>query len=205
LTIKLNDEGIKCNPYILFKSNISNTKLFDLKSPELKEIVHFTNQKSINLYSESIGKRLLLDAGEMLDFNSNPTAFFQEYWKSKNLNVNGIELVDLCGLSAFNIVTPDFMTDLLLYMYNKSENGDCFMKSLPLAGNSGTLKHFGKGTCLENNLRAKTGSMKGVRAYCGYFRKGDKLMAFTLIVNNYTCENKKLTRLIVNLLKNYCN
>ncbi len=205
LAKRLNEEGIKCEPNLLFKSNVPNTELFEIISPELKEMVYYTNQKSINLYSESIGKRLMLEAGENLGFDCNPTTFFYEYWRAKGLSVEGIELTDLCGLSAFNMVTPYFMTDLLVYMHSKSENRDCFIESLPLAGNSGTLKYFGKGTCLENNLRAKTGSMKGVRSYCGYFRNKSKTFAFSLIVNNCTCEKDKLTELIVSLLKGYCN
>jgi D-alanyl-D-alanine carboxypeptidase/D-alanyl-D-alanine-endopeptidase (penicillin-binding protein 4) len=90
-------------------------------------------------------------------------------------------------------------------MSKNSNEGYYFIKSLPLAGNSGTLNNFGKGTCLQNNLRAKTGSMKGVKAYCGYFNKREKLLAFTLIVNNYSCDNKKLTNFISDFLINYCN
>lgn len=205
LVSKLKKEGVVCNSTSLNKSNIKANNLFDVLSPELSDIVYITNQKSVNLFAESIGKKLMNGIGNNLDFNSNYTDFIKKYWKAKGLDVDAIELADFCGLSPFNMVSPNFMTDLLIYMHNNSDSGDCFINSLPSAGNSGTLKNFGKGTCLEKNLKAKTGSMKSVKAYCGYYTKDGKLFAFTFIVNNYTCKNNKLRSLVIELFKYYCN
>ena len=71
-------------------------------------------------------------------------------------------------------------------------NRDDFFNSLPIAGVNGTLQNAFKGTKLENNLRAKTGSMTRVRSLAGIFTdKNDKKIIFALIINNF--EGKQAT------------
>jgi D-alanyl-D-alanine carboxypeptidase/D-alanyl-D-alanine-endopeptidase (penicillin-binding protein 4) len=55
-----------------------------------------------------------------------------------------------------------------------------------VAGVNGTLQFTFKGTKLENNLRAKTGSMTRVKSLAGIFtnQEGRKII-FALIANNF--------------------
>lgn len=199
----LKKKGIKCKPKLIFKKDLEYKKLFEIKSPSLEKIVYHTNQKSINLFAESIGKKLVSESGQTIDFGTKPTEFFVNYWNKRGLKTNGIELYDFCGLSAFNIITPAFMTDLLVYVHKNEDVAESLFFSLPLAGNSGTLKNFGKGTKLHGNLYAKTGSMKSVRAYCGYIQRTNKLYCFTIIINNYSSKDEKLIKFIVDFLDEY--
>ncbi len=203
LCAKLRKNGIDCNPELFFRTNQDYSKLLEIKSPPLKDIVYFTNQKSVNLFAESIGKRLMLNCDSIIDFSTVPTGFFKNYWAEKGININGLEIYDFSGLSSFNLVTSAFMTDILIYTYKNGNIGKNIYLSLPLAGNSGTLKNFGKGTMLDNNLKAKTGSMKSVRAYCGYIQKKNRLHCFTVIINNYSSDNKKITNSVVDFLNRY--
>jgi len=67
-----------------------------------------------------------------------------------------------------------------------SANRDVFFTSLPVAGQSGTLQSAFKGSKLENNLRAKTGSLTRVRSMAGILtnQKGEKVI-FAIIANNF--------------------
>ena len=64
------------------------------------------------------------------------------------------------------------------------------------------MKPYCRGTIAADNLRAKTGSMTGIKSYTGYVtnRAGEELV-FTIIANNYTCKSsiikKKLEKLMV--------
>ena len=54
------------------------------------------------------------------------------------------------------------------------------------------MSNIGKGTLIENNLRAKTGYINRVRSYCGYVTSvTGKTLAFSIIFNNYNCSAKE--------------
>jgi D-alanyl-D-alanine carboxypeptidase/D-alanyl-D-alanine-endopeptidase (penicillin-binding protein 4) len=60
----------------------------------------------------------------------------------------------------------------------------------------------------ENNVRAKSGSMNRIRSYTGFVTtKGGKKLAFSMIVNNYSCSGymmkKKLETLMIALAESY--
>lgn len=184
----LKKSNIACSNNILTKNIASYNSLGELKWPPLYEIVDFTNQKSVNLFAEALYKKV----GNL-----------EKYWKSKGLDTKGIKLYDGSGVSRFNALTSEFLCDLLVYA-DKQVYKQALINSLPKAGQTGTLKYFGKGTCLQGNLIAKTGSMKAVRSYAGYITIGGKRKAFSFIINNYSCTNKEITKLVEKLLISLC-
>jgi len=180
--------GIKCKDKLL-NSKINKFKTLGVvESPRFAEIVYFTNQKSVNLYAEALSKKV---------------GSIESFWKSKGSDMQGVKMYDGCGVSRFNMLTTSFVTDLLIYAYKQDYKQD-FIESLPKAGKTGTLKRFGRGTCLEGNLLAKTGSMKAVRAYAGYITLSGKQKAFSCIVNNYSCNDKEVEKQVEKLLIHLC-
>jgi len=88
------------------------------------------------------------------------------------------------------------LTDLLVYIGKREHSA--FLNSLPLGGVDGGLS----GYChaypqLNKKLQAKTGSMSGVRSLSGYLtnNKGERL-AFTILINHYTCTVSQLQRAV---------
>ena len=168
------------------------TTLFTLASPPLKEIVFHTNKASVNLFAEALGA---LVAGENWSEES-------VNWLAKNgIPADGAILKDACGLSPADAVPARVFTDLLIHAYRTL--GETFVRSLPVGGVDGGLA----GYCLQvpelkNNLRAKTGSMGGVRALAGYLttRTGESL-AFAILINHYTCTTSQLQQAVRNFLK----
>lgn len=152
--------------------------LWTLQSPELKKIVYFTNKRSVNLFAEALGK--LCGKGNWED---QVRTFLGE----AGIDTTGIFLKDICGLSRTNAVPAHVFTDLLFMAAQQPMAS--FMASLPLAGQDGGLNGFIAGNPrLKNKLRAKTGSMSGVRGLSGYLttQSGEQL-AFTILINHYTC------------------
>ncbi len=80
-------------------------------------------------------------------------------------------------------------------------NFDALYYSLPVAGQSGTMAKRCKGTVAQGNMRAKTGSLTGVRSFSGYVTnpQGNRL-AFTVIVNNYTGAGYKVSAQLEKIL-----
>lgn len=157
-------------------------------SPPLKDIVKLTNQYSINMYAEALLKMIGYKASGKGTTVEGVKAI-EDYWDSKKIKMNGFFLADGCGLSTFSAFTADQMTDILRITagtkYFKS-----FKESLPVAGVSGTLANFCKGTSAENNLCAKSGNMQRVSSYAGYVNNGaGEMLCFTITFNNFGADN----------------
>lgn len=157
-------------------------------SPPLKDIVRVTNKRSFNLYAEMLSRALALKrkkAGSIKEGNESVRGFLN----SSGIDTSELKLFDSCGLSRSNLVKAETMADLLVFMA-KSTSFEPFRDSLAFPGDpdaTGHIKNFGKGTILEKSLRIKSGSLTGIRSYCGYVKnKKGKLLAFAFIINNYS-------------------
>jgi D-alanyl-D-alanine carboxypeptidase/D-alanyl-D-alanine-endopeptidase (penicillin-binding protein 4) len=79
-------------------------------------------------------------------------------------------------------------------MKNNSLYFDAFYKSLPVAGETGTLEDMFKGSIAEGKLRAKSGTIDGVKAYAGYVTSvSGRKIAFSMVVNNFSCTSSEAT------------
>ncbi len=181
------------------------TSFFEYQSPDIADIVAKTNHKSINLYAEVLLNHLGFEKYGQGNTASGLRAL-EEFLSGAGIDLSGVYFVDGSGLSRYNTVTAQSLVDLLQYMYY-SRYRDVFIESLPVAGKSGTLKYIGKNTVLENRMIAKSGSMKRVRAYAGYlFANNGDVLAFAVILNNFSCSQSKAKYLIqdflIDVLKN---
>ena len=75
--------------------------------------------------------------------------------------------VDGSGLSRQNRGTPAGFMALLRAM-RTHEASELFYRSLPVGGVTGTLRNRFRDTFVEGQVRAKTGTLRGVRALSGY-------------------------------------
>ncbi|MCX6245537.1 MAG: D-alanyl-D-alanine carboxypeptidase/D-alanyl-D-alanine-endopeptidase [Bacteroidetes bacterium] len=171
-------------------------------SPSVAALVTLTNIHSNNLFAEDLSKQIGLAIYKSGHSESGCKAVLQ-FWKSKGIDTDGMFLYDGCGVSRYDGVTCRQLADILFYM-TRSPSFTTFYNSLPLAGVSGTLAKYMKGTKAEGNLRAKTGSISRVKSYSGYVRTASgKRFIFAILVNNFTCSGpemvKKLEKIMVDM------
>jgi len=163
------------------------------RSPKLITIINLTNTNSINLYAEHLMNQIGVFKYRRGDTGSGVQATTL-FWKEIGLDINGMFVNDGSGLSRFNAITAKQLVAILKYM-NESKNQQLFLKSLPVAGKSGTLRNVGKGTTAQGRVKAKSGYMTRVRSYAGYvITKNKRNLAFALIVNNFNCTPFKMKR-----------
>lgn len=168
LEIALQKRGISVGNQLIAQGK-KRTVLHTTFSPALKEIVHQTNQKSINLYAEHLLKKIgqqVLNEGS----TNAGTKAVVDYWKKEKIDLEGFNMVDGSGLSRKNLVTAKQLVSMLLKM-KKSEHFPIFLESLPQK---------------SEQVRAKSGSHSLLRGYTGY--AGD--IAFAILVNG--CTDSKL-------------
>lgn len=177
--------------------NQNKALICQMKSSSVKEIVQITNRNSVNLFAETLAKQ----TSEKLSPDSqNPYKQLNAFWKNKISSSDGLNIKDGSGLSHYNTITAAQICEMLIYASNAHYAVD-FRSSLPAAGKDGTLRNFGKGTSLENNLIAKSGYMTGSRGYAGYMRlKSGQDVAVALMVNNYSISAGEMRKMLESFL-----
>ena len=177
------------------------TAITETTSPPLKDIITVLNHESVNLYAEhlikELGKRLENDGSTV-----SGTEVVRKFLTASGIANEGLFMEDGSGLSPLNSVSARTITNLLIYMKNKSRYSAEFTGSLPEAGKEGTLKNYFRDPVFESRLAAKSGSMTRVRSYAGYLRTmSDKELAFCIIVNNFTGPSGNIVAYIEEILK----
>ncbi|GAB5416434.1 MAG: D-alanyl-D-alanine carboxypeptidase/D-alanyl-D-alanine-endopeptidase [Crocinitomicaceae bacterium] len=184
--IAVNEAPKGCREMEIFsrQSNYDKRQLLATHLGErLEAIVKETNHRSVNLYAEHM---LSLIGYEETGDGSTASGLnvFEKHWKSK-MSISGMHLNDGSGLSRNNAISAKNFVDFLSAMY-VSEQKDVFKKSLPVAGQSGTMKYVCRNGTGHGRIAAKSGSMTRIRSYSGYVdTKTGKHLAFAIVVNNY--------------------
>lgn len=166
-----------------------------IESPSLDNLVFETNQRSNNLFAECIGKQLSVNY--LNEFNPVGSFLYNHLNDYKPEADVDMLLVDGSGLSRSNRISTSFMSR---YLRNKTHiiRFPYFLKSIPITGEEGTMKSFPK----INQLRAKSGSMEGVRAYAGYFFDANNhWIAFSMIANHIPLSQKETKTMMAELIE----
>ncbi|MCD6087430.1 MAG: D-alanyl-D-alanine carboxypeptidase/D-alanyl-D-alanine-endopeptidase [Candidatus Hydrothermae bacterium] len=161
-------------------------------SPPLFELLYDMEKYSLNFYSEMILKYIGAEFRGPPGTWSKGLSVLKQFIYERGLDTSGVRIADGSGLSRYNLLTPRFIVQILASVYENFSIMPEFLSALPVAGRDGTLAMRFLDTPLEDNLRAKTGTMTGVSALSGYMytEKGD-LLAFSIIINNYTSGGEK--------------
>ncbi len=175
------------------------TVFFSMKSQPLDTIIYYTNQKSLNTWAEDILKILAFEkTGTGSAYNG--IQLIKQFWKSKGVNLEGFVMKDGSGLSPDDRVSPRQLAEFMR-AYISDTMFPVFYHTLPIAGVSGTISNIFKGTIAENNLRAKSGYMKGIRSYTGYvYNKKNKFLTFGIIVNKHTASAEKMRSMLEKIM-----
>ena len=160
------------------------TLLAEHLSPPLREVVALINKPSDNLITEITLKTL----GKEVRGEGTTAAGVQvlrEFLQSAGLEMGAVHIVDGSGLSRINGVSPENFVRLLEYMH-RSPHAEAFRESLPVYGVDGTLRNRLRGTPVQGNGYAKTGSLNRVSSLSGYLRtKSGRWLAFSIVMNAY--------------------
>ena len=155
-------------------------------SPPLADIIKSMNKPSDNWIAEllfkAIGAEVMGEPGTWQKGRDTVNEFLEEITGKPPAH----RFVDGSGLSRYNLLNAELLTQLLIYMYQNFELMPEYLASLPIAGVDGTLMNRMQGVSPENVLRAKTGTLSGVSALAGYTTTADgEVVAFGILISHY--------------------
>lgn len=159
------------------------TAITAYQSPTLGEIIYYTNQRSDNALAEATLRMVGFQKKGDQTLESGRSVVV-EHLKSSAFETDGLNYMDGSGLSRNNLVTPisqvKFLTNIMNEKYYKM-----YFDSLPIAGQSGTLKSMFSGEGY-GQIFAKTGTLNKVKTLAGYMKTNTgKTLVFSLLINNY--------------------
>lgn len=195
---RLNQMGIHTTSlpsYITEANGVNRILLFEHKSLPLREIVRRTNMESVNLYAELIYRYLGTRLGVPGTYH-NSEMVVRQFWGNRGVDITSAHLLDGCGLSPQNAISPQSLVQLMEYM-SRSKEAEAFYQSLPVSGESGTLKALLRDTRLAGRVHAKSGTISATRNYAGYMEmpNGEK-WAFAIMVNEAFGKAQQIRRAI---------
>jgi len=109
---------------------------------------------------------------------------------------------DGSGLSRYNLFSPNDFVYILNKM--KDDFGMDRLKVILPTGGRGTLSNYFLGN--KDRIFAKTGTLSGVVALSGFFyTRSNKLLIFSVLVNNHHGSATAIRRTVEKFLQNVCN
>ena len=167
-------------------------EIASMQSPPLSLIAAQTLKPSQNLYTElilrTLGRVVPPSPGSSDTTRTSEDAGLEvvkTFLKEAGVNTSGLALTDGSGLSRDDMITAEASVQLLTYM-GRHRYAGVFREALPIAGVDGTLRNRMRGTPAENNVRAKTGSLRSASSLAGYLTTaGGENLVFSIMVNNY--------------------
>ena len=200
LTAKLREAGIRVKRDANYLADYNpltpaRNELYIHYSEPLSEIIKETNINSNNLYAEAIfrylGTRYTLPGSI-----HNSQDLLRDYWRRRGVAIQNAIIKDGCGLAPQDAVSAKTFVQLLIIM-SRSDNKDAWMASLPVSGQTGTLKTLCPGTELEGRIHAKSGTIAGTKNFAGYIDmpNGDTWV-FAILINSALGKAKNIQTVI---------
>lgn len=149
----------------------------------INEVLKPMMKDSENLYAEAVFYQLAASVAQGRPATErHARAAIREMVKKIGHKPEAYRFADGSGLSLYNYVSAELLTDFLRYAYNNKAIYNFLAPSLPVAGRDGTLKKRMVKTPCEGNVRAKTGTLTGVISLAGYCTAPNgHALAFTII------------------------
>ncbi|WP_440682212.1 D-alanyl-D-alanine carboxypeptidase/D-alanyl-D-alanine endopeptidase [Cysteiniphilum halobium] len=160
------------------------------KSPDLSKLLKHMLKSSDNLYAQSLLRTLGYKTFQAGSIVSGKNAMLAILHKALALDIDNIQLEDGAGMSENDLLHADFIVDLL-YKMQAQKSFDVFKLSLPVYGQSGTLKGRSNKD-LVGKVFAKTGSGTTSLALSGYMiAQNNQRYVFSILISNLLASQKK--------------
>jgi len=173
----------------------SAVRVARMQSPRLLDVVRAVLEPSQNWITEQVVRALGAERGERGSWPEGLRIVEEALTREFSVMSNDLVLRDGSGLSAYNLVTPRALTDVL-FRSRILEYGDEFRDALASPGENGSTL-AGRLSGLENRVFAKTGTITHVTSLSGYLVRDDgREIVFSILTNASGLRTREVRRAI---------
>ena len=177
------------------------------KSPELTEIITSLLDRSDNMFAHALLRAIGARDYETRGMDAMPVDLdvvgveaVKRWLELQGVNTEPLFMRDGSGLARANKASVNFFGDMLSMMADRRFDGVRLCDLMPTASDR-------VGKTLENNplssrIVLKSGSMRHVRCFVGYYPADKPRYAFAVLVNNFTCSQASVKEQIGTFLCN---
>ena len=195
LSRKLEDMGVTVNGSTGERQLPTDAQLLTTRTHSIRQVLHRMMKVSDNLYAESVFYQLAASGGTRWASAKTARQYENDLFSRIGLNPRDYNVADGSGLSLYNYVTTELETKLLRYAYQRPDIYSAYLEAQPIAGVDGTLRSRMRGTAAAGNVRAKTGTVKGVSSLAGYLTASNGHLLCFSIINNGGLSNGPMRNL----------
>jgi len=154
--------------------------LGSVDSPPVRALLAATLKPSSNFFAEMLLKRLAASRGGAHGTTSRGV---RKVRRLAHRLGSGVAMENGSGLSRADRASPRQVVGLLAAVERGAE-GAVYRRSLPVAGEEGTVARRMNGTAADGRCHTKTGTLSGVSALSGYCDAGHGRVAFSILMNS---------------------
>ena len=167
------------------------------KSPELTEIITSLLDRSDNMFAHALLRAIAARDWELKGYDNLPSdldqvgvAAVKRWLELQGIDTEPLFMRDGSGLARANKASVGFFGDMLTMMAHRRFDGIRLCDLMPKAADR-------VGKTLEKNplsdrIVLKSGSMRHVQCFVGYYPADEPRYAFAVLVNNYTCSRASI-------------
>ena len=157
---------------------------FHTKTRTIEQVLQRMLKNSDNLHAEAVFVQLANASVTKRCSCKDGAKQVENILRRAGVPLEGIEIADGSGVSLYNYVTADAQVAMLRYAFKTPSVYQPFYQALPIAGVDGTLDERMQTGPAYRNVRAKTGTLEGVIALCGYVTASNgHQLAFSILIN----------------------
>ena len=192
---QLEEMGVTLNGSTGERQLPTDAQLLTTCTHSIRQVLYRMMKQSDNLYAESMFYQLAANGGTRWASAKMARQYENALFSRLGLNPRDYNVADGSGLSLYNYVSTELEVKLLRYAYQRSDIYDAYLEALPIASVDGTLKKRMRGTAAAGNVRAKTGTVKGVSSLAGYLTASNGHLLCFSIINNGGLSNGPMRNL----------
>lgn len=177
------------------------------KSPELTEIITSLLDRSDNMFAHALLRAIGAREWEVKGQDAMPSdldvigvAAVKRWLEQQGVNTEPLFMRDGSGLARANKAPVSFFGDMLTMMAHRRFDGVRLCDLMPTA--DGRAGNTLKSNPLSEQIVLKSGSMRHVQCFVGYYPGNEPRYAFAVLVNNFTCSQASIREQIGTFLCN---
>ncbi|MBR5117336.1 MAG: D-alanyl-D-alanine carboxypeptidase/D-alanyl-D-alanine-endopeptidase [Muribaculaceae bacterium] len=171
------------------------------KSPILSDIIASLLERSDNMFTEGLLKAIAVNSGRE-PTEAQGVEVIDSLFTARGIDASGKFQYDGSGLARNNKAPVKFFADMLSYMSDR-RFGPNQLRLVDLMTRLGINAKIGtqiQTSSINGMIASKSGSMRDVQCYVGYFPANEPKYAWAVLVNNWHGSRLNLKEMIDSLL-----